>query len=1068
MVILIGALAALVASANAQHAVDTAPPQARVSEQLIRLPVNEGSDIRFVRLSRAQGLSQQRVTHIVQDDQGFMWFGTQFGLNRYDGYRFKVFKAEADDPTSLCGVFISALFKDRAGNLWIGCDSSLDRYDPRTESFVHYQIGTNTRTPTSTIRHISEDRQGILWLSTGTGLYGLNPSSRKVIHFSHEPDDPFSIRSDDVKSSGEDREGVFWVATREGLDRLDRRSGKVTLHVPLHEPRELFFYEDRFNVFWIAQASSYGLAVLDRNTQTLTRYSFANRELPGLPLTGVSSILESKDGALWIGTFSDGLLKFDRQHQRVTRYRNEPANIESLSENRITTLLEDREGHVWTGFGATAPAFFASTPPPFKTLPFDSANRANLGETLVNAVFEDSRGTLWMGTTGALNKVDRKSGRSQHYSLPGDGIDCDVLSIAEDRNGKLWVGTSGEGLYEFDTVSGRFVAFRASDSGLGDDTVPRLLVDRAGTLWATTWNGLSRFDPRSRRFTTYRHSSSGRGAPYRSLAEDHSGKLWVGSEGSGLLHFDPMTRSFTAYTHWDEGPTALSDDRVNSVLVDHVGAIWAGTQNGLNRLEPDRSKVTQFTERHGLASNAISCVLEDPYGAIWMGTSNGLSRFDRRTGSFKNYSPADGLPGPDLTGWSACSRSPSGEMFFGGFAGATAFHAHTVDENAYAPPVVLTAFQLAGVPVTLGDDSPLAQAISFTRELTLPYSQNSFSFEFSALSFASPATNRYRYMLEGLDERWREVGSHQRVASYTTLPPGEYRFRVQGATSRGQWSEPGVALDITIGEPWWGLWWMKSIAVLLLIAAIFRAYLYRIRQVAHRFSIRLEERVNERTRIARELHDSLLQGFQGLMFRLQAVRDMLPERAPEAIHALDTAMERGDQAIAEGRAAVQDLRSSMLIDTDLHEALRALAEEVIPPDDAHCNIRVLVEGRPRKIAPLIRDEVYRIAREALSNAVRHAKARNIEAEVEYAGPALHLRVRDDGVGIDQKILERGRRPGHWGLQGMRERALAMGARLEVWSVQGAGTEVVLMIPGDIAYGRLKAGPVSDATASGMS
>jgi signal transduction histidine kinase len=447
-------------------------------------------------------------------------------------------------------------------------------------------------------------------------------------------------------------------------------------------------------------------------------------------------------------------------------------------------------------------------------------------------------------------------------------------------------------------------------------------------------------------------------------------------------------------------------------------------------------------------------VFEDSFGELWLGTSNGLSRLDRSRKIFKNYSPADGLPGLDFTGYSACYRGKSGEMFFGGFAGAASFRPENVQDVTYAPPVALTGFQLSGVPVAIGGpDSPLSRAIGYTSAMTLAHDQNNFSIEFTALSFRNPATNRYRYQLEGLEDSWHEVGSDRRFASYTTLPAGHYRFRVQGATSRGPWNEPGVTVAIEIQSPWWSTWWFKGLVALLVLAIIAGAYLLRIRQIAEQFNIRLDERVNERTRIARELHDSLLQSFQGLIYRLQAVVALLPDRAPEAVTLLETTLDRGDHAIEEARAAVQNLRSKTPTATDLADSLAALGEELTSGDAQSPSFRFVIEGKVRPVAALVRDDVYLIAREALRNAVQHSRARNIEVELHYKDSAFILRIRDDGVGVDAKVIRAGTRAGHWGLQGMRERAESFGAQLEVWSEHSAGTEVELSIPARIAYGR---------------
>ena len=1020
-------------------------PQAQFESAAVRVPVGEGHDLRFARLLRSQGLSQQRVTDIVQDDRGFLWFGTQNGLNRYDGYHFRLFKHDAADPRSHCGSVPAPLFKDSAGRLWSGCQGSVDRYEPTTESFVHYPVDNpKSETPIGPVVHISQDHAGALWLSTSSGLYQLDPSTGKVRSFSHDSSDPFSLSSDDVKSTGEDRTGTFWVATAEGLDAFDCDHGRVTFHLPLRESRDFSFYEDSRGVFWILYASGNGLAVLDRKTHRLTRYFIAGDEVQHWPLTGVSSILEDRDGTLWIGSFSDGLMKLDREHQRVTRYRHDFANPDSLPEDRITTLFEDREGNIWAAFGATEPAYFTRRRPPFAKLPADSANPANLGEKLVNVLYEDSAGSLWIGTTGGLARRDRLTGRYTRFEIPGRGVTTDVLSVVEDSSGAMWVGTSGLGLYRLKPGTGEIQSFRYTEAEGLAATVTALKFDRTGVLWVTTLGGLYRFDPLTRRFTTVLHSPLSKPA-----AMDDRGSLWLATLDAKVLRVDTDSGRITTFRH---AVTELSGF-VGAILLDHTGSVWLGAQTGLDRFEPETGQVTHFTQKDGLASNVVSCILEDATGALWMGTSNGLSRLDASRRVFTSYGPGDGLPGPDLSGWGACFRSNDGEMFFGGFSGAAAFRPENIADSSYIPPIALTSFRLFG-EIIPGGHSPLAQAIDYTHALRLSHEQNSFSFEFSALAFGSPATSRYRYKLEGLDKDWHEVGSEERLASYTTLPTGTYRFRVQAATGRGPWSEPGRAIDITILPAWWNAWWFRGLIAMLLGAAVVALYLLRVRQISQRFAIRLEERVSERTRIARELHDSLLQGVQGLMIRLHAVRELLPGRPLDAAHALKGALQCGDQAIAEGRAAVQDLRATRLAPSDLAEALMALGPELLPEGSAQQpSYHVLVEGRSRPLMPLVRDDIYRIAREAVRNAVQHARARRIEVELVYGERSFCLRIRDDGIGVDAEVLEASRRGGHWGLQGMHERAKSFGAHLEMWSEHGAGTELLLEIPGAAAYGR---------------
>jgi ligand-binding sensor domain-containing protein len=340
--------------------------QAHVALHTIILPVIDGKGIRFTRLSTDDGLSQTRVSQIVQDDQGFMWFGSQYGLNRYDGYKFKVFKHEPGVANSLSGVYIYSLFKDRSGTLWVGCDEFLDRFDPVTETFTHYRIDTaDAQGETVPVTHISQDYAGMLWLSTLRGLFRFDPSNGRTVRYRHDPNNPFSLSSDEIKSTGEDKKGTFWVATSEGLDVFDRDTGKVRLHVPLHERGEMSFYEDRSGVFWIMHRTGGGLAVFDRKTNTLASYAFHKYLSDAIP-SGAMSMLEDRDGNLWVGTVGDGLLKFDRNRGKFIRYRHDPMNPESLGENDLGGLFQDREGNIWACLHMMAPNRFSTRSPLFE------------------------------------------------------------------------------------------------------------------------------------------------------------------------------------------------------------------------------------------------------------------------------------------------------------------------------------------------------------------------------------------------------------------------------------------------------------------------------------------------------------------------------------------------------------------------------------------------------------------------------------------------------------------------------------------------------------------------------
>jgi len=1029
-------------------------PQAQVDTRIIRLPVMDGQDIRFKRLPATGGLSQTRAEKIVQDDQGFLWFGTQYGLDRYDGYEFKVFAHDPSNPDSLSGVYVYSLFKDRSGTLWVGTDQFLDKFDRATETFSHYHL--DARNPK--VIDIIEDSAGILWLSTPIGLYRLDPRTGGITGYHHDQNDPASLSSSDVKSAGEDRRGSFWVANGEGLDNFDRATGKVTLHIPLRvSMREFSFHEDRHGVFWIIYATGNGLAVFDRKTNRLTRYSFYKHEPTGGTLTGVLALLEDRDGTMWFATMGAGLLRLDRDRDMFIRYRHDPGNPESLAEDRVIGLCEDLQGNIWVGLHGMVPTLFPKRSATFESIRLDPANPNGLGENLVDAIYEDRVGTLWIGADGGLSRIDRKSGQRSFYQPTGRGVATDVLTILEDHTGKLWLGTLGHGLVRLDLQSGKFKTYRHDLSdpySLSNDTVMRVFIDHTGTMWLATWDGLDRFDPLTERFTTYKRDPLTINESYGTIAEDKDGMLWLSPR---LVRFDPSTSQFKVFSHDPQNRSTLSSNTVYSVLVDRSGTIWVGTQDGLDAFNPKTETFRTYYEQDGLGGNAVSCILEDRRGDLWTSTNKGLSEFNPRTKTFKNYSTADGLPGDDLTGWGACFRSPTGEMYFGGYGGATAFNPDRVSDETYVPPVVFTDFRLKGSAVKIGERSPLRASITATRGIKLSHDQNMFSIEFAALSFLSPGTNRYRYKLEGFDSEWHEVRSEQRVVSYTTLPARVYELQVQGAASRGPWSEPGARLQIEILPAWWSTWWFRIACGAFIVLIAFAAYSYRMREMARRFDLMLEERINERTRIARDLHDTLLQNFHGLILQFHAASNLMLRRPDEAKRSLDDAISETKKAVRESRKAIQDLRSEPIAKGNLAEFLMSTSRELASTNGSeHLPVFNLIEeGDRQALSATASDEICRIALEVMRNAIQHACAHRIETEIRYGHSMFRLRIRDDGQGIEPNVLKEGGRVGHWGLRGARERAERIGGRLELWSEPKEGTEVQLLVPASIAYENLR-------------
>ena len=1018
----------------------------------------EGTDLIFVSLPFGSGPSHSRITQVIQDPIGFLWIGTKDGLKRYDGYRFRDFRPNPRDPRTVRGVFVHALLTDRSGQIWVASDDHLDRYDTSLDTFTHVNAKPGGFAPP--VRDIYQDGDGTIWISTDSGLTRVDRTTGDQTTFQHDPANPAGLESNFVRASFEARDGAFWVATDIGLDVFDRQHGAVIEHYSLARPGQpvvtasenpvVRIFQDRAGVVWVASGKD-GIARVDRQNQ---RLEFLSMEGDGgsTKIPEADAIYEDGDGSLWVGTRRDGLLRLDRNRTTCVRYMNHTGDPESLSSNEVLSLSRDREGNIWVGTGGGGLMRIPAQPLPFQRYQHEPGNPDSLSADYVSSVFEDSHGNLWVGTSGEVTTIDRKLGRYTHLRVPGIGQETDVTAIAEDREGRLWFGTRGGGLIRLEPGAGNWKTYRhdpANPGSLSDNTVLALLVDHTGRIWAGTDDGLNLFDAGTGRARVYRAPGliSNR---VRALAEDTAGVLWLGTSFSGLQRFVPETGRFTVYRS-SNSSGALSNDAVAAILVDRSGLVWAGTENGLNCLDPATGSFTSYYARDGLPNNNINGMVEDAAGDIWMTTGIGISHFDRRANVFRDYYHNDGVLGDFTTAW----RSPGGELFFGANTGLTTLLPANTARPVFIPPVVFTDFQIKDKHVENGDSSVIRQAIYATRSITLTNAQNSFSFEFAALSYSNPQRTRYRYRLETQEKDWNEVDSAQRFARYTTVPAGDYVFRVQSRTSQSGWTEAGAEIRIRVLPPWWATWTFRAACVLAVLLIAWSIHQMRVRQIAREFSAHLEGRVDERLRVARELHDTLLQSFQGVLMKFQSVTYMLPDRPAEARGKLEAVIEQARQAVMEGRDAVQGLRSSTVLTNDLAQAIRTLADELaIERGGAGTpEFRLQVEGATRDLAPLVRDDVRRLGHEAVRNAFYHAQARGIDVEIHYEKSEFRLRVRDDGKGIDPTVLAAGGRAGHHGLPGMQERAHLVGGKLAVRSGPGSGTEIELTIPASIAYTR---------------
>jgi PAS domain S-box-containing protein len=808
--------------------------------QFVRVPIVERADIRFVHVSLEPATVRGIINRIVQDDRGFLWFGTNHGLLRYDGYQFRAFVPDPEDPNSMRGTNVLALSKDRSGRLWVGSDEHVDSYDPVTGVFQHVlPDAANTCGPAGIVRDIAQDRHGFIWIATDNGLVRLDSSTSQIACNQHQNEDESSLSSNLIKAILESRDGTLWVATSLGLDELDRTTSKVARHVILRGPsgiplslegNKITLFEDHAGVLWISIPSGQetGLASLDVRSGIQSAYLFGAG-----PAETTFSMLEDEDQTLWFGMWQHGIIRLDRERKRAVRYYNQREDRASLSPGSVISLLQDREGRIWAGFDPPIVNFFNPRPSPFQIYRHNPSESDNLSNAVVS-VLEDSRGTLWVGRLSGLDQVDQSRGQVTRYvgkRVSGRLVFRTVHAIAEDRAGHLWFGEWGNGLDRLDPRTGAFKFYvhdRDNPASLSSDIVESLYVDHRGTLWVGTYNALDRFDPNTEQFRTYRSPNPGSNQ-YRAITEDSNGALWLASMGNGLHRFDPATGQFKVYRKKANDPRSLSNDIVNTVYVDRSGTVWAGTSDGLCGLDQKIQTFTCYYARDGLASSVVEGIVEDERGDIWLSTSDGLSKFNPRTRTFRNYYADDGLPSNEFR-FGVASKSSSGEIFFGSTSGLLAFFPERVIDDPFAPRVVLTDFWLFGNRLRAGEN-PLRTSASYLESLTLGPRQNIFSFEFSALTYSNPTRNRYRYRLEGLEEHWNERDSSQRLVTYTTLPPGKYVFRVKASNSLGIWNENGTSVRIRILPPWWNTKWFRALCVAGFVALIWGLYQIRVRQL---------------------------------------------------------------------------------------------------------------------------------------------------------------------------------------------------------------------------------------------
>lgn len=802
-------------------------------------------DMRFKHLTTDEGFSQGQVRSIFQDSYGFIWIGTDNGLNRYDGQNFVVYKHNPLNEHSINNSDIRCIFEDSKKNLWIGTFLGLDLYDRKLDRFVRFKIGSIQ----TVVSSILEDSKGNLWIGTHGSLYYYNIHTSSFKVYTKEAN---NLTNNFIRSIVKDKNERIWVGTINGLNCFD--AAKDTFIPYLFDANENTRFRsnriatlkvDYKNRLWVG--TDKGLYLFLNSQEVPEKGTF--RHFYHNPLDdksiaegGILTMIEDTENNLWIGTEFGGLdcinlKKFDAGDTEFFHYRNDPAQATSLSNNTVYSILEDKQKNLWVGTYSKGLNVFNRSSMRFSTAFTSKKNGYALSSNFVNTFFEEND-FLWLGTDNGLNQVNKKTGKVKAFL--NDPLDPQSISsnwiqaILKDSRGNLWIGTRGGGLNKFNYESGTFTRFLnnpADSTSLLSNIIFSIYEDeKKNLLLGSLEGGLILFDRDKLIFKNYNNESPSNTPSYVThVCGAPGGGLWLLTIRTVDL-FIPGKKTIS-YAHSAQDPLSLSSDITTCLHKDRNNNLWIGTDNGLNVLDVRTNKFKTYTTKDGLPDNTIKAILEDDHGNLWVATNKGISKFVDATKypsvtEFKNYTPSDGLQGYEFNK-RAGFKDSKGWMYFGGSNGVNYFHPDSIKNNTYIPDIKIVDFLVLDKSVKIGaENSPLKQNIALASEITLSYKLSVFKFKFAALNYISPERNQYAYKMEGFDADWNYSGNIGE-ATYMNLNPGKYTFRVKASNNDGIWNETGTSLKIVITPPWWATWWFKIIIGLIIILLILIAYYIR-------------------------------------------------------------------------------------------------------------------------------------------------------------------------------------------------------------------------------------------------
>lgn len=1016
-------------------------------------------EIQVTKYSIESGLSQCIITAMIQDSRGFIWLGTQSGLNRFDGSRFKVYKGDLNKIHSIQDNYVFALRENSKGNIFLGSyNSVLMEYIYDSDIFL--KIDMPGCDPKAYISDITEDSSGNVWIGTSkSGLYRLNKDRQFVNRYGTQNSDADEIISSNNVSSlyfNESNSKLYIGTITGGMNILDLKNNKIScINFKEHHPESdwinnvTFIFRDSRAILWIG--THYGLFRLDEDTYKLLSVTNENFEKTCFTKKSVSDICEDLQGKLWISTQDRGLFCYGCTDNSLVRFQYDK-NIESgLICNSIKCLLRDRSNVIWIGTKGEGLGKIDRQQNEFHHLINSQSNPGNREINVVRSIYKDSEENYWIGTFyDGLFKLKENENNSFHFTKLEETEKNKITCIQEDSRKNIWITYQTYGICCYSLTEDKFT-FRPLD--LYTETHNANIIyafcrdmKNPDLVWlGSARTGLSKFDLKEKKtIDTELIPEALKRITIYSLCIDSDDSIWIGTSGNGLYKYEPGTNRYTNYVHELNNANSLSNNTVNYICENSKKELWIGTQNGLNKLIREKLVFVRYSKQDGLTDNAILGMLTDTEDNLWFSNYFGLSKLSEKKNSIRNYFESDGIRCKEFN-MGAFFRSVEGYLHFGGTHGTVYFDPQKIRDNPHVPDIVLTDFKIFNESILPSTENRfLKENIVSAKEISLSYRESVFSFEFAALIFNNPEKNNYAYKMEGFDKDWVYCGT-RRQATYTNLDPGEYVFRVKASNNDNVWNEEGTSINIIITPPYWKTWWFKGFGILSMLTATGMTYKNRINKIKKEkkqqedFSrMLMSSQETERKRIANELHDSV--AHEILLLKNNAVNAMNTTKDPLTKTELSRISEQSAETLNEVRNISYNLHPHQIEALGITKAIKSIVNNAL--NSIKVNFITDLENIDKIFSEEEEVYIYRIIQEAISNIIKHSNSAEAIIKISCTKESVCILISDNGEGFEKAKAGKG----NLGLSGISERVKMLGGRLNIESGKGEGTLMKILIP----------------------